>query len=231
MDYDKIAGKYHFYGEHAITDWVLGYNKVTTFLMPLKGKRILDFGCGTGKFSRFLRDHGAKVVGVDLSKKMIEEAIKQDSRGIEYHKINSAGKMSFSQESFDAAVVNFVFCTYSSKAKIVRALKEIRKLLKKDGLVVLLNPNGDKSNGREFISFKFNLTKNLKSGKKVNIILKSEKPIEIEDYYWSKEEYLSMLEQAHFRIVAIQEPTANDSKYKWIDEKNYPPFLIIVGKN
>ena len=39
-----------------------------------------------------------------------------------------------------------------------------------------------------------------------------------------------MLDRAGFKISSIQEPRANDDKHKWIDEKEYPPFLIIVAE-
>ena len=36
-------------------------------LAQLRGKRVLDVGCGTGRFAEIALDHGATVVGVDLS--------------------------------------------------------------------------------------------------------------------------------------------------------------------
>src|SRR5580658_2304827 len=65
QDYSNVANRYHEYGENATTDWLLGYSVVADFLSPLNGKEILDYGCGTGKFSRFLGKQGAVVFGVD----------------------------------------------------------------------------------------------------------------------------------------------------------------------
>ena len=49
-------------------------------LMPdLKGKRVLDLGCGFGEHCRLFVDSGAeKVVGVDISKKMLEVARREN---------------------------------------------------------------------------------------------------------------------------------------------------------
>jgi len=159
MDYNKIAEKYDLYGKEAITDWLLGYDNVAKNLMPLKNKIILDFGCGTGKFSRFLRDKGARIVSLDISKEMLQIAKQYDCKNIKYYQINPYDKLNFDKDFFDAAVANFVFSTISSKIKIVSILKEINRILKKNGLIVILNSNWDKSNGREFIPFKLDYVK------------------------------------------------------------------------
>ncbi|CAN5249325.1 class I SAM-dependent methyltransferase [soil metagenome] len=47
----------------------------TLSLMPeVKGKRVLDAGCGPGVYSEWLIEHGAEVVAVDASPKMVELA-------------------------------------------------------------------------------------------------------------------------------------------------------------
>ena len=50
-------------------------------MMPeLKGKRVLDLGCGFGEHCRRFVDYGAeKVVGVDISEKMLEVAMTENS--------------------------------------------------------------------------------------------------------------------------------------------------------
>ena len=44
------------------------------FIKYLNGKKILDIGCGTGKQTKFLYDHGFDVEGVDLSSGMLKIA-------------------------------------------------------------------------------------------------------------------------------------------------------------
>ena len=44
-------------------------------LRPLEGKKILDVGCGSGRFCiAFAKEGAAKVVGIDFAKGMIEIA-------------------------------------------------------------------------------------------------------------------------------------------------------------
>jgi len=45
---------------------------VVAFLNPQEGERILDAGCGDGTLAVEIEKYGAKVVGVDMSAKMVE---------------------------------------------------------------------------------------------------------------------------------------------------------------
>jgi len=230
MDYDIVAEKYECYGNEAVTDWLLGYCNVLSFLKPLKKKVVLDYGCGTGKFCRFIRDRGAKVIGVDISKNMIRVAKKSGSEKIEYYVIKSGCLDFISSNSLDFAVINFVFCTISSSEEIKKIMHDINRCLKKNGKIIILDVNWEVSNGKEFISFKMDKIKRLISGQRVGGLLKSKMPIRTEDYFWSKENHVSMLKKAGFKISDIEEPLALDDSHEWINEKEFSPFLIIVAK-
>ncbi|HEY4636091.1 MAG TPA: methyltransferase domain-containing protein, partial [Rhodospirillales bacterium] len=57
------------------------------FVGDLRGKRVLDAGCGEGDSSRILARNGAAVVGIDISDAMLELAKTEEARnplGIEY---------------------------------------------------------------------------------------------------------------------------------------------------
>ena len=47
----------------------------------VQGTRALDFGCGAGRSTRFLRALGFEVVGVDIAAHMIERARERDPEG------------------------------------------------------------------------------------------------------------------------------------------------------
>ena len=73
-------------------------------LRNCRGKRVLEYGCGTGSKAYLLAEHGAKVVGIDIS----EEAIRQSTDrahalgldGIQFHEM-SAQDLQFEPGSFD----------------------------------------------------------------------------------------------------------------------------------
>ncbi|MCH7810564.1 MAG: methyltransferase domain-containing protein, partial [Chloroflexi bacterium] len=76
-------------------------------LGDVKGKRVLDAGCGEGRFSRTLAERGAKVTAFDLSRRMVELA--RESEGhhklrIEYHEMDMCDLSAFGDGSFDVVV-------------------------------------------------------------------------------------------------------------------------------
>ncbi len=72
----------------------------------VKGKTVLDIGCGTGRLSRQITKAGGKVIGIDISEKMLEQARKKDSN-TEYIHFNSNDAFPF-QNKFDFIVSNLV---------------------------------------------------------------------------------------------------------------------------
>jgi 2-polyprenyl-3-methyl-5-hydroxy-6-metoxy-1,4-benzoquinol methylase len=56
------------------------------FVGPLRGKRVLDAGCGDGALTRQLARRGARVVAVDLSEKMLEVARREGPSAIDYRR-------------------------------------------------------------------------------------------------------------------------------------------------
>src|SRR5216684_9300709 len=77
MDYDatEIATTYDLGRDHGPEFLDLWMNVVATHVKDQRPKRILDLGCGTGRFSEALRSRfEAEVIGIDPSKKMLEQA-------------------------------------------------------------------------------------------------------------------------------------------------------------
>lgn len=64
------------------------YELLTRFIQPLLRQfdvsRALDYGCGTGVFSRYLASNGIDVVGLDISPEMLKRAREQSDVSITY---------------------------------------------------------------------------------------------------------------------------------------------------
>ena len=104
----------------------------------VKGKRILDAGCGAGYLSRWLAERGAEVTGVDLSKRFIELAREYERKkplGIRYERANLANLSGFVSASFDMAVSVYVLCDTRDCQK---AIHEIARVLKPGARFVCL---------------------------------------------------------------------------------------------
>jgi len=70
-----------------------------------RGLRVLDVGCGTGRTTQKLHEHGARVVGIDLSEAMVLRARKLHPE-IEFQ-VMDARKLEFQDSSFDVIFFSF----------------------------------------------------------------------------------------------------------------------------
>jgi ubiquinone/menaquinone biosynthesis C-methylase UbiE len=230
-NYDSIADDYNEFEQTAITLWRLGYPVVLDLMGDVTGKSVLDYGCGTGTFSRVLQSKGANVTGVDVSENMISVAKKNNPDGISYYSIASGALDFLAGNSFDFVVSNFVLCTIPSREEIPQILHQIYRVLKKEGRFVFMNSNWDRSNGKEFISFKLEHCNDLISGHPVTAIIKSDPTIPLHDYFWSIEDYSKMLQESGFRINVLRENIADSDDIIWLSEREFPPYYVIsAGK-
>ncbi|OGI12219.1 hypothetical protein A3K64_02710 [Candidatus Micrarchaeota archaeon RBG_16_36_9] len=107
-----------------------------SLLQNIREKKILDLGCGVGTLSKILKKRGAIVKGIDISPKMIEFA-KQNVKDVEF-KVGSVYKLPYKSETFDIVVASLVVHYFSNLNK---AFKEIRRVLKKDGIFIFSSDN------------------------------------------------------------------------------------------
>lgn len=100
----------------------------------LRGGRLLEVGVGTGKNLPYYPP-GAWAAAIDLSEGMMSRARPlAQARGVHLVQMD-AQRLAFRDNSFDAVVATFVFC---SVPEPVVGLQEIRRVLKPDGQVLLL---------------------------------------------------------------------------------------------
>lgn len=93
------------------------------------GKRILDAGCGEGRFARMLAERGAQVTALDLSSRMIEIARgieAENPLGIEYINDSMTDMRMLRDASFDTAVA---YLSILDVMEYERAYAEIARVL------------------------------------------------------------------------------------------------------
>jgi len=71
----------------------------------LQGKRVLEVGVGTGRYAVPLQKSGIRVVGVDISQKMVEFGLAKGLRDVVFA---DAARLPFVSGSFDVATTNHV---------------------------------------------------------------------------------------------------------------------------
>jgi SAM-dependent methyltransferase len=112
--------------------------KCFRFAGDIKGKKILDIGSSFGWFEQMALKAGCKeVVGIEPEEKLFYEAQKEVPRAI--FKKGSALKIPAKDKTFDL-VVMFDVLEHLPKNKEIVALKEIKRVLKDGGKLVLSTP-------------------------------------------------------------------------------------------
>lgn len=98
-------------------------------------QNILDFGCGTGVLQeQFEKRFNVKAFGIDTSKKAISYCQK---RGLSRVKVSDGSRIPFKSNSFDLITAIDVVEHLKDDLK---GLEEIKRVLKKSGIAILLVP-------------------------------------------------------------------------------------------
>jgi SAM-dependent methyltransferase len=102
---------------------------------------ICDLGCGPGQIARYLHRQGAQTLGVDLSPQMIAEASRLNPE-IGFH----IGDMLSLPDPDDSwgGIAAFYCIIHIPGPRVVDALKEMRRVLKPGGVLLLAFHTGDK---------------------------------------------------------------------------------------
>jgi ubiquinone/menaquinone biosynthesis C-methylase UbiE len=107
----------------------------------ISGKRVLDLGCGEGYNSRIMAGKKAKIIGVDLSAKLIDCAIREEKRkklGIDYYVRNAADLRLFKNNTFDVVAS---FNVLQDVENYQAAIKEAARVLQKMGRFIFVIPH------------------------------------------------------------------------------------------
>ena len=132
--YNRIARFYDLHSKFAEKLWFSEWRN--QFILPLNGK-ILEAGIGTGKNMEYYNPK-AEVIGIDFSEKMLqiakEKLVKSGKRNITLRQMD-AKNLKFKDNSFDYVVTSCVFCSVPNPMK---GLKEIRRVLKPTGRLIMI---------------------------------------------------------------------------------------------
>jgi SAM-dependent methyltransferase len=107
---------------------------------PQAGPKVLDFGCGTGEFSRLLSGMGYQVVGSDVSHLFLRDALERhgDAAHLAFVQSDPGPHLPFRDGAFDAvAAVNVI----EHVAEPGPMLRQLARVLRPGGVLVLTFPN------------------------------------------------------------------------------------------
>jgi SAM-dependent methyltransferase len=200
----------------------------------VRGNRALDFGCGTGRSTRFLGELGFEVVGVDISEHMLERARERDPES-QYRLVQDGGLEDFPTGTFDLVLSAFTFDNIPTMEKKVSLLTSLKRLLTNDGRVLNLvsSPDIYVNEWASFSTRDFPENKGAKSGDRVKIVmLDIEDTRPVEDIVWSDEDYQGVYRRAGLVPIETRRPLGLASEpFDWVSETRIAPWVIyVLGK-
>jgi SAM-dependent methyltransferase len=96
---------------------------------------ICDLGCGPGQIARYLSERGASACGIDLSPAMVAEAARRNP-GLTFSEGNILDLAAVADAAF-CGVAAFYSLIHIEPGQIVEALREIRRVLRPGGSLLL----------------------------------------------------------------------------------------------
>ena len=194
------------------------------------GTRALDFGCGTGRSSRFLESLGFTTTGVDISAPMLEEARRRAPQG-DYRLVtaHSIGELA---DRFDLVLAAFTFDNIPTNAAKLGALTALRALLTPRGSVILIvsSPAIYLHEWASFSTRDFPENRCARDGDLVRTIMldvPDRRPID--DVLCSDRQYRELFAKSGFAVKEMIQPLATGSEpIAWVSETHTAPWSIYV---
>lgn len=194
------------------------------------GRTALDFACGGGRSTRFLKTLGFNVVGVDISPQMLANAVQRDPDGV-YELVGDVDLSVLAGRSFDLILSAFPFSTTRTQKKVRDILTEFSKLLAPEGRLVLVE-SSDRLYRHEWLSFStlaYPENAEAKSGDPVAIVFRDRMDEPVFDTLWTDEDYRESFETVGLRHLETHRPLARKQDPEpWISEREFPPWVIYV---
>jgi SAM-dependent methyltransferase len=196
----------------------------------VSGRSALDFGCGTGRSTRFLKSLGFEAVGVDISRQMIKRALRRDPRG-DYRLVG--GSLTGNEHlGFDLIFSAFTFDNIPTMEKKTSLLGSLGRLLNDGGRIVNIvsSPEIYVNEWASFSTRDFPENRDARSGDKVRIVmLDVEDRRPVEDIVWFHDDYLEAYRRSGLETLEIHRPLAEGSEpYEWISETSIAPWTVYV---
>lgn len=193
----------------ALSDAIIG------MLGDIRGKKILDAGCGASRELVLMSDAGAEVSGIDITPEMISLAKKKCVDTDVKLYTRDMQKSGFSDKSFDIVISVF---SVGYKKDLAALLKEFKRLLKPQGilLIAVVHPI------RKMVAYTADY---FRTGKHWE---EWDNGIKVFNYYRTMEEYINTLAPQGFAIQEVREPKPRS---KDNSENFYPHYLIIKAKS
>jgi trans-aconitate methyltransferase len=194
------------------------------------GRRAVDFGCGAGRSTRFLRRLGFEALGLDVSADMVRKAREIDPSG-DYRLVEPGASTGLAEGAWDLVLSAFSFDNIPQGEKVLH-LRRLARLLAPRGRVANLvsTPEIYTHEWASFSTRDYPENREARSGDVVRIVMtdvSDRRPVE--DVVCSKASYLEIYGEAGLELVASHEPLGHaDEPFEWVNETRVAPWRIDV---
>lgn len=150
LQYNKISSEYCETKQNTLYKFVIDYS-IQQMLRPLldkhgllTGKRVLDLGCGDGRYTRHLKALKCDyILGIDISSEMIKRACDieyHDSKYIDYI-VGDARQLSYPEQPFDLVTAFFLFNHCRTRQEMLEIANSIYTQLGENGQFIGITNN------------------------------------------------------------------------------------------
>lgn len=210
------------------TTYEIGFEAVRRALGDIQGRAFLDFGCGTGRSTAFLKSLGAaRVYGVDRDQHMIGKALARQLDGVVFTRIDEV--IPLPGESVDGAVSLNVFVEIRTLAEMRGICREVARTLR-PGSPFIVESTSPLAFGHTFRSYRYPVSAELRSGQITPCIVTTPAgELVIEDTYWTEDDYTRALQAAGLTITAVDYPMPRNL-FAWsTDEALLSPCIVLTA--
>jgi SAM-dependent methyltransferase len=212
--------------------YALAYRDLPAIIAEhVQGRQALDFGCGTGRSTRFLNNLGFAAVGVDIAPEMIDQARDLDPGG-EYRMLGDGDLCRLPAGAWDLVLSVFTFDNIPTLPRKIEILSDLARLLSPRGKLISLvsSPEIYVNEWASFSTRDFPENRAAGSGDQVRIIITDiadSRPVV--DTVCSDEDYRKAYKQAGLQVAGVYRPLGRaDEPQDWVNETTIPPWIIYM---
>ena len=230
------------YGDEARADAYAGLAFPNTYFLAYRdlpaiirahapGLRALDFGCGAGRSTRFLRALGFRVTGVDIAPEMLERARRADPDG-DYRPVADGDVGMLERGAYHLVLSAFTFDNIPTLERKVVLLSGLRDRLAAGGRIVSVvsSPDIYLNEWASFSTKDFPGNRLARDGDVVcTVMLDVEDRRPVEDVLCTDACYRDAYARAALEVLDVHRPLGRpDEPYAWVSETRIAPWVIYV---
>jgi len=201
------------------------------------GGKFLDVGCGNGDFYILAAAKKMQYYGLDKSVDMIARAKAEYSKGhyIVSSAINFANHY---KEKFDVILLSMILPCVATRREMVKVLVECKKVLKKDGKIIIGEPYPAFDGYMQFGLFgkqgvKTDFKGYFASGTNVSVSHKTVNgDLTFNDRHWTLTDYFKSIQEAGLKLTGLDEcpPGHEAEEYPdfYHERSKFPTYIVLI---